>query len=151
MHWLHFIKYRNLVTESRFHLYLHSNCDHQIVFVKLNLNIKYCALHESVIWVYKNVNVQLTTVQSKVLTSTLQKMKFSIKDFFSKCDQIRIFCPVQEKLFDGWDVQDQSYLCKEIIFNKFHNFIPDKIFLCNEQDPTWLNDQAQQTPDKRSK
>ena len=25
---------------------------------------------------------------------TTQKMKFSIKDFFSKCDQIRSFCPV---------------------------------------------------------
>ena len=25
---------------------------------------------------------------------TAQKMKFSIKDFFSKCDQIRSFCAV---------------------------------------------------------
>ena len=74
----------------------------------------------------------------------------SIKDFFSKCNQIRIFCAVKEKLFDGWHVQDQGYLCKEIIYNNFHNFIPGKIFLYNDQDPTWLNDEAQQTLDKRS-
>ena len=27
--------------------------------------------------------------RNKILNSTAQKMKFSIKDFFSKCDQIR--------------------------------------------------------------
>ena len=127
MHWLHFINQRDLVTESRFHLSLHSNCNHQFVFVKLNLNIKYCALHESVIWVYQNVNVQLTTVQSKVLTSITQKMKLSLISSVN-VTKSSFFCAMKEKLFDGWHVQDQGYLCKEIIYNNFHNFIPDKIF-----------------------
>ena len=29
---------------------------------------------------------------AKLLSSTVQKMKFSVKDFFSKCGQIRCFC-----------------------------------------------------------
>ena len=36
----------------------------------------------------------LTSVERKVPV-TAQKMKFSIKDFFSKCDQIRLFCAVR--------------------------------------------------------
>ena len=40
----------------------------------------------------------------KVAVSTTQKMKFSIKDFFSKCDQIRRNCGLvtfTEKIFNG--------------------------------------------------
>ena len=33
--------------------------------------------------------------------STAQKMKFSIKDFFSKCDQIRSFLTFTEEVFNG--------------------------------------------------
>ena len=45
---------------------------------------------------------------------TAQKMKFSVKDFFSKCDQIRI-------------PEDLVTFTEEILNEKFH-------FLCNGTD-----------------
>ena len=42
---------------------------------------------------------ELKPTVSKVLTThTAQKMKFSIKDYFSKCDQIRSFLPIWSDL-----------------------------------------------------
>ena len=39
-----------------------------------------------------NILIQFTQIQFDIIiNSTAQKMKFSITDFFSKCDQIRCF------------------------------------------------------------
>ena len=38
------------------------------------------------------------TIDLPLTTITAQKMKFSIKDFFSKCDQIRSFLPIRSHL-----------------------------------------------------
>ena len=38
---------------------------------------------------FKSINLKLLRTTSNSRTNTAQKMKFSIKDFFSKCDQIR--------------------------------------------------------------
>ena len=46
-------------------------------------------------------------VIGRVVPFTVQKMKFSIKDFFSKCDQIRNFLRI-------W-----SYLLKKSLMEKF--------------------------------
>ena len=43
-----------------------------------------------------------------ITESTAQKMKFSIKDFFSKCDQIRAFT---EKIFNG----KLHFLCSAVL------------------------------------
>ena len=47
--------------------------------------------------------------------NTAQNIKFSIKDFFSNCDQIRSF------------MRNWSYLLKEILYGKLH-------FLCSVRD-----------------
>ena len=39
-----------------------------------------------------------TTKEERKTCSTAQKMKFSIKDFFSKCDQIRSFLQIWSHL-----------------------------------------------------
>ena len=38
---------------------LHPNCQHQVVNVKLKLNIEYPPLYERLVWDYKNNNTQL--------------------------------------------------------------------------------------------
>ena len=54
----------------------------------------------------RNVNESYSTEMNEVLevyrifTHTSQKMKFSIKDFFSKCDQIRSFLRIWSDLLN---------------------------------------------------
>ena len=54
----------------------------------------------------RNVNESYSTEMNEVLevyriyTHTSQKMKFSIKDFFSKCDQIRSFLRIWSHLLN---------------------------------------------------
>ena len=59
--------------------------------------------------------------QSKSLTvfvtNTAQKMKFSIKDFFSKCDQIRSFLRI-------W-----SHLLKESLIENFIFYVAEMVKL----------------------
>ena len=52
----------------------------------------------------------LHLIQDQPLTITTQKMKFSIKDFFSKCDQIR-------RKLGSW-----SYLLKKSLMENFFFF-----------------------------
>ena len=42
----------NLIIDSGVHPSLHSNCDHQITYYKLNLNIKYPPPYEHLVWDY---------------------------------------------------------------------------------------------------
>ena len=49
---------------------------------------------------------------------SLQKIKFSIKDFFSRCDQIR------------WKLRIWSHLLQQSLMEKFH-------FLCRGWDDVW--------------
>ena len=49
------------------------------------------------------------TLSVTVTGTTAQKMKFSIKDFYSKCDQIRSFLPI-------WSDLLKKSLMKNLIF-----------------------------------
>ena len=43
----------NLVIDSGVYPSLHTNCNHQVVHCKLNLNIKFLLSYESFVWDYK--------------------------------------------------------------------------------------------------
>ena len=58
---------------------------------------------------------EMDNIRQEVISYTAQKMKFSMKDFFSKCDQIRSFLRI-------W-----SHLLKKILNGKLH-------FLCSVID-----------------
>ena len=48
------------------------------------------------------------------------------------------------KLFFGKDVHEQSILFKKTILNIFHNFIPNKLIICDDcddKDAPWMNDE----------
>ena len=94
---------------------MHPNCHYQIAFVKLNLKIEYTPLYERLIWDYNNSNVQL--------------INCAIENFIWK------------KSFEGKNVHEQFYLFKKIILHIFHNFIPNKIFICNDKDSSWFTDE----------
>ena len=44
-------------------------------------------------------------------------------------------------LFSGKYVHEQVELFNKTLLNIFHNFIPNKIILCDDKDPPWMNDE----------
>ena len=42
-------------------------------------------------------------------------------------------------LFSGKNVHEQVELFNKTLLNIFHNFIPNKIILCDDKDPPWIN------------
>ena len=57
----------------------------------------------------KAIKKQLISYKKLEIGTTAQKMKFSIKDFFSKCDQIRSFVLI-------WSYLLEKFLMKNFIF-----------------------------------
>ena len=45
-----------------------------------------------------------------------------------------------EKSFQNKNIHDQLKLFNETIVNIFYNYIPNKPIICNDKDPSWLND-----------
>ena len=45
------------------------------------------------------------------------------------------------KLFSGKNVQEQVELFNKTLLYIFHNFIPNKIIVCDDRDPPWMNDE----------
>ena len=71
------------------------------------ISFLYRWLHVSTYWAYKRENTD-------ILVLTLhytQKMKFSIKDYFSKCDQIRIFLRIWSRLLKKSLTESFIFLC----------------------------------------
>ena len=48
----------NLIVDSSVHHLLHSNCHHQIMYCKINLNIEYPPQYERLFWDYNRGNVE---------------------------------------------------------------------------------------------
>ena len=48
----------NLIVDSGVHPSLHSDCNHQIIHCKLNLNIEYPPPYEHLVWDYNKANVE---------------------------------------------------------------------------------------------
>ena len=51
----------------------------------------------------------------KERVNTAQKMKFSMKDFYSKCDQIRSLLWIWSNLLNKSFMENFVFYCKEII------------------------------------
>ena len=59
----------------------------------------------------KHFNLTLMQKITVCISSTAQKMKFSITDFFSKCDQIRIWSHLPKK-----SVMENLIFCAVILY-----------------------------------
>ena len=59
---------------------------------------------------------KISKLSSFLLSNTAQKMKFSIKDFFSKCDQIRSFLETAHLVIFTEEILNEKlhFLCSEI-------------------------------------
>ena len=45
------------------------------------------------------------------------------------------------KLFLSKNAHEQVGLFNKTLLNIFHDFIPNKIILCDDRDPPWMNDE----------
>ena len=103
----------NLIIESRVHLSLHSNCHHQIIFAKFNLEVVSPPLYEQEIWHYKDAYTELT--------------KWAINEF--NC---------QRAILKS-DVTEEADIFNSTILNILRNFIPQEFVVCYDKDSPWLN------------
>ena len=97
-----------LITDSGVHRTLHSKCHHQIIYSKLNLKIEYPPPYTCKIWYYNRYETKLSN--------------YSIESFD------------WSKLFSGKNVHGQVELFNKTLLNIFHNFLPNKIIVCNDRD-----------------
>ena len=105
----------NLIMDSGVHPTLHSKCHHQIIYAKLNLKIEYPPPYTRKIWNYSRSETDL-------INRSIESFDWS-------------------KLFSGKNVHEQVELFNKTLLNIFHNFIPNKIIVCDDRDPPWMNDE----------
>ena len=103
----------NLVKESGIHSLLHSNCQHQIVFAKLNLSIFYPLIYERTVLHYERANTEL------------------IRRAIDQLDWLRALSKV--------NVDEKVYFFTKMLLNIIQNFIPHGTIICGDRYPPWIN------------
>ena len=104
----------NLVIDSGTHPSLHPNCHHQIIHCKINLKVEYPPPYQKHVWNYAKAN------KDTILSA--------LKNVDCHC------------LFANKTVHQQVNLLNDVILNFFTNFFPNKVIMCNDRDPPWIND-----------
>ena len=104
----------NLVRNSGVLASLHSNCHHNIIFVKFDLNIEYPPLYKRLVWIYDKAN------------------SIMIQRAASQFDW--------EKAFSNQSIDSKIEIFNEVLLNIFSNYCPSKKITCNDNEPPWLTD-----------
>ena len=112
---LTFSNQSNLIMDSGVHPTLHSKCHYQIIYAKISLKIEYPPPYARKIWNYSRSETDL-------INCSIESFNWS-------------------KLFSGKNVHEQVELFNKTLLNIFHNFIPNKIIVCDDRDPPWMNDE----------
>ena len=118
-----FVNQPNLVIDSGIHPSLHQNCHHQIIFCKLNLKTEYPPPYAREVWDYGKAQTDL------------------INRAIDQFDWINLFLDK--------NINEQVILFNRTILNIFHNFIPNKIILCDDRDPPWMNEKIKHLINKK--
>ena len=113
-----FVNQSNLVIDSGIHPSLHQNCHHRVIFGKINLKIEYPPTYAREFWDYGQAQTDL------------------ISRAIDQFDWV--------KLFLDKNINEQVILFNRTILNICHNFILNKITLCDGRDPPWMNDRIKQ-------
>ena len=114
LQWPYFVNKPNLDINSGIHPSLHQSCDHQVIFCKLNLKIEYPSPYAHEVCNHGKAQTDL--------------INCAIDQF----DWVNLLL---DKIING-----QVILFNRTILNVFHNFIPNKITLCDDRDPPCMNE-----------
>ena len=118
-----FVNQPNFTINSGIHPSLQQNCDHQTIFCKLNLKIEYPPPYAREVWDYGKAQTDL------------------INRAIDQFDWINLFLDK--------NINEQVILFNRTILNIFHNFIPNKIILCDDRDPPWMNEKIKHLINKK--
>ena len=103
----------NSINESGVHLSLHSDCHHQIIFAKFNLEIAYPPPYVQEVWHYKDANTEL--------------IRQAINEFNWK------------RAFLDTNVNEKVDIFNSASLNIPSNFIAREFVVCDDKDPLWSN------------
>ena len=104
-----FTSHPNLIIESGVHSSLHSNCHHQMIFAKFNLEVVYLPPYVQEVLHYQDANTEL--------------IRRAINEF--KC----------QRVFLNTNVNEKMDIFKSTILNILSNFIPHEVVVCDDKDP----------------
>ena len=116
MYWSPFYIQPNLVVESDVNPSLHSNCHHQIIFVKFNLKIHYpppCYCH---VWHYQEVETELVRL---------------VIDLFD-----------WKKAFENTSVHEKVAIFNKTILNIPQSIFPHETLLVDYKDSLWITNKT---------
>ena len=108
-----FMSQPNLIIESGVHLSLLSNCNHQTIFGKFNLEVVYPPPYVREVWHYKYANAEL--------------IRQAVNEFN------------WQRAFLNTNVNEKVDTFNSTILNILSNFIPHKVVVFHDKDPPWFN------------
>ena len=103
----------NLIFDSVTHPSLYPNCNHQIIYAKINLKIHYPPPYTHEVWQYKDSNDDL--------------IRRAINQFNWK------------RAFENKNVDEKVFTFNKTALNILSNFIPHELIVCDGKDPPWFN------------
>ena len=106
----------NLIMDAGVHISPHSKCHHQVIYAKLNLQIEYPPPYTREVRDYGKTQFDL-------INKAIENFDWN-------------------KLFSGQDIHDQVNLFNTEILNLFRNFISNKVILCDDKEPPWVNEEV---------
>ena len=101
------------MVESGTHSSFHSNCDHQVIHCKINLQVQYPPPYQRHIWNFAKPKKE----------ATLSALKNADRNH----------------LLTNKTVHQQVNLLNDIILNVFENSVSNKFITCDGRDSTWIN------------
>ena len=102
-----------MILESGVHPSLHSNCYHQIIFAKFNLEIVYLPPYVREVWHYKDANTEL--------------IRRAINEFN------------WQRAFLNTNVNEKVDIFNSTILNILSNLIPHEVLVYDDKEPPWFN------------
>ena len=102
-----------MIIESGVHPSLHSNCYHQIIFAKFNLEIVYLPPYVREVWHYKDANTQL--------------IRRAINEFN------------WQRAFLNTNVNEKVDIFNSTILNILSNLIPHEFLVYDDKEPPCFN------------
>ena len=103
----------NLIIQSGVHLSLHSNCHHQLIYAKFNLQIYYPPQYYREVWHYNDANTEL-------IRRAVDRFNW-------------------QKAFLNKNVAEKVNIFNETILNILRNSIRHETVLCDDRNPPWFN------------
>ena len=122
--YLIFTSQPNLVMDAGVHPSLHANCHHQIVYPKFNLKIHYPPPYEREVWHFHKADINL--------------IRREMNEFNWK------------RAFFNLDINEMVSVCNTTIKSIMANFIPHEIIICDDRDPSSINNRIKKLIHERN-